>query len=238
MDQYGGGIPAPQHCELKGTLIDQQSVLHVCSQCGWWLAIDRAVLPAVRWQLWSVTLVSSAVLKELDLSDINIPIEEVRRYLTRKFEMRHLIHPRVFEETVASVFRDHGYSAEVTAYTNDGGVDVILMGDSNEAIGVQVKRRKRAIEVEQIRSFLGALTLGKYTRGIFVSTSPFQSGAKDAANTCSSQHIPIELVDAKRFLEMLQVAQILEGPGPDDCGISRDIPPQWVSYSEVHLNSL
>jgi restriction system protein len=36
------------------------------------------------------------------------------------------LHPRVFEEVVGSVFKDHGWQVKVTAYTGDDGVDVVL----------------------------------------------------------------------------------------------------------------
>jgi restriction system protein len=54
----------------------------------------------------------------------------------------------MFEETVASVFRSLGYDATVTAYSGDGGIDVILH-KGEERIGVQVKRYRNSISVEQ-----------------------------------------------------------------------------------------
>ena len=62
------------------------------------------------------------------------------RYLTAKYEERFIINPRLFEETVASVFKSIGYFTRVTAYQNDGGIDIILDGNDNKVIGVQVKR--------------------------------------------------------------------------------------------------
>ena len=49
-------------------------------------------------------------------------------------------------------FGDLGYRARVTAYSGDDGIDVILDGDDDKAVGVQVKRYKNRIEVDQIRS--------------------------------------------------------------------------------------
>lgn len=64
------------------------------------------------------------------------------------------VHPRVLEQIVCSIFKDLGYKARVTAYSADGGVDVILDGANDNTVGVQVKRYKqeRRIEAEQIRS--------------------------------------------------------------------------------------
>jgi restriction system protein len=231
------GVPA-RHVQPSGDLCDRHSVLHICPMCGWWLAVDRATLPAIEWQLWHITLISTAVLQELDVSDINIPVSEVRRYLMRRFEARHSLHPRVFEETVASVFTDHGYTATATAYTCDGGIDVVLVGNKEERIGIQVKRHKRSIQVEQIRAFLGALTLGGYTRGIFVASSKFQRGAKSLASYSTARHIPIELMDAARFFEALGVAQLNNAPTPEDCGFAGPLPLKFSLHSDFHLNSL
>jgi hypothetical protein len=49
------------------------------------------------------------------------------------------------------------------------------------------------------------LVINNCTRGIFVTTSRFQPGAVEAASKSSSRGFPIELVDAKRFYEILQI---------------------------------
>lgn len=202
-----------------------------------WVALEQAVLPAVRWQYWRITLFATAVLQELALSNIDTPLDQVRKYLIRHFDARHTLHPRLFEETVASVFRDFGYDTAVTAYSNDGGIDVVLMDENNQKIGVQVKRWKRSIQVKQIRAFLGALTLGGYTRGIFVSTTKFQRGAITAASQCTERHMPIELVDAESLFDMPGIAQMKHHPDPAHCGLDKKLP-FFDFYSLHHLNSL
>ena len=117
------------------------------------------------------------------------------------------MHPRLFELVVASVFREIGYVASATAYSNDGGIDVVLeKGDST--IGVQVKRYADRIEAEQIRSLAGALILANHTEGIFVTTSSFRSGAKSTAKRFTSKGYPIKLVDGERFLTQLGIQEI------------------------------
>lgn len=149
---------------------------------------------------------AAASLRELDLTDLSTPIEEIRSYLVAKYDKRFDINPQAFEETVASVFRDLGYSAETTAYSNDDGIDVILTR-GRETIGVQVKRYTNAIKVEQIRSLAGALVFGGITRGIFVTTSTFQRGATPTTQQFSYRGYKIELVNATRFYDTLKLAQ-------------------------------
>jgi restriction system protein len=185
-----------------------------CTLCGWWKATDqydrqiRVTLPhATR----RVVEGAAGSLKELDLKDVTLPIEEVRRYLVAKFESRFKVHPRLFEETVGSVFRSLGYDAVVTAYSGDGGIDVVLEKDGRQ-LGVQVKRTKRSISVEQIRSFVGALLLKGATEGIYVTTSKFQSGGEGTASVAEIRGYRVELMDAPRLYDALKLAQRASPP--------------------------
>jgi restriction system protein len=212
------GLPKEHpHSVLSGDIVERKVCLHICPMCGWWIAEDRAVLSAVRWQHWAVTLASAPALVELDLNNIELPIQEVRNYLAREFERRAVMHPRLFELTVASVFADFGYAPLVTAYSNDGGVDVILQADSGERIGVQVKRQRSSVGVEQIRAFLGALVLGGFRRGAFVSSSRFSRGAIGAARRITEDIMPIELIDSEQFFNSLGSAQLAQAPTPEQC---------------------
>lgn len=238
-DPYFDGPPLGHpHTILRGDIVQRKVCLHICPVCGWWIAEDRAVLPAVYWQHWAVTLASAPVLEELSLHDIGAPLQQVRRYLMRKFEARASMHPRLLELTAASVFADLGYRARATAYSNDGGVDVVLEDASGMRIGVQVKRKKDAVEVEQIRAFLGALMLGGYTRGVYVSTSGFSRGARAAAKCSAQTATPIELVDAARFFDMLGYAQLKHRPRPEHCNINRTKPQAFHGHGTYHLNTL
>ena len=106
------------------------------------------------------------------------------------------------------MYADLGFNTRVTSRSADGGIDVILDGPNGEVIGVQVKRYKGSISVDQIRGLAGALLLAGVTRGIFVTTSSFQSGAKTAVETYERlRGMPIELVDAERFFGALGLAQ-------------------------------
>lgn len=185
--------------------------LSICPQCGWWAAYRIHQGEYAR----TAGIAEShsgniGCLKEFDLTDISIPLDEVRKYLSAKKDSVYDVHPKVFEEVVSSVFKDFGWNSQVTAYSGDDGVDVVLNGKSNSTIGVQVKRNKkeRKIEAEQIRSLAGALILGGHTKGIFVTTSTFRKGATNTAQKFAAIGYPIELIDAERFFDALGIAQI------------------------------
>lgn len=150
---------------------------------------------------------AASSLRELDLLDDDVATEEVRSFITAKFEARFEMTPAMFEEVVASVYRSFGYQTVVTGRSGDGGIDIVLDGPGDRRVGVQVKRYRNSIEVEQIRAFAGALMLRGLTRGIFVTTSMFQSGVSSEARLATARGYPIELIDAPRFYDALKLAQ-------------------------------
>ncbi len=176
-----------------------------CPACGWWRYEVRRYFGIGRRQVrdfWCGRL------KTFSENNINAGLEETRRYLTAKYDDRFRIDPRLFEVVVGSVFADLGYKALVTAYSGDGGIDVVLSAGDGTEVGVQVKRYKNSITVEQLRALTGALVVGGYTKGIFVTTSTFQSGAEATASLSGLRGFPIELYDAKRFYDALKIAQV------------------------------
>lgn len=185
--------------------------LSICPQCGWWAAyrIHQGEYPRTAGIAESHSG-NIGCLMELDVTDVSTPLNEVRQFLLAKKDSVYTAHPRLFEEVVCSVFKDCGWNARITAYSGDDGVDVILDGNPDSTIGVQIKRNKkeRKIEAEQIRSLAGALMLGGHTKGIFVTTSTFRKGAMNTAQKFAEIGYPIELIDAERFFDALGIAQI------------------------------
>jgi restriction system protein len=181
------------------------TVIRACRVCGWWNAVFEVYYASQKEREFHG---AAAILRELDPTDVTLGISEVRDFLSINYQSRFEIHPRTFEEVVTSVFRDLGFHAIATAYSKDGGIDCVL-NDGSRSIGVQVKRTENAVGVEQIRSLAGALQLGEMTEGVFVTTSRFTSDAQTTAQKylAVSRPTKIELFDARRFLEALQIAQ-------------------------------
>jgi restriction system protein len=189
--------------ELKG---------FVCQTCGWWKAIQDTGL----WgrpnnenglsRFVSQKFCQVGSLKNLDLTNVKAPLDEVRSFLLARYESRFSINPYLLENTVGAVFGSLGYDFVVTSRSNDGGIDVILRKEY-ETIGVQVKRYKDSISVEQIRELTGALIDNNMTKGIFVTTSSFQSGAYSMSRRLKAKGYAIELMDAERFYDALKLAQ-------------------------------
>ena len=186
---------------------DEKVSLHYCPVCGWWRVVKDVCVCAEEWQIWDIFFGFSGTLKTLDLTDINQPISEVTDYLTAKYESRFIVNPQLFEEVVASVFKGIGYNVNVTGFSNDGGIDVVLENGGYNKIGVQVKRYKNKIKVEQIRAFAGALMLSDFKSGIFVTTSDFQPAAIRASETFTAKTLPIQLMNASKFYDALKITE-------------------------------
>jgi restriction system protein len=193
---------------IWGWSTEEETLATVCPICGWWKVKRRKFEFAKKIVTHGHDKIFGAVtcLKQLDMTDISLPLQEVRSYLAAKYDSRFELHPRLFEQTVGSIFEALGYKTLVTGYSNDGGIDVIL-NDGSTQIGVQVKRYQDSISVEQIRALAGALLLQGMTKGIFVTTSSFQRGAAAVSQKYLQRGYKIELLDAEGFLAALKIAQ-------------------------------
>lgn len=230
----------PEIWRIEDTPSEMYMGGHVCPACGWW-SVGQQVAFYSRTQIWDLYFGCEGVLCSLDLTDINVQIKDIRQFMMANYGSRFSIHPRKLEEVVGSVLGDLGYETVVTAYSGDGGIDVVLRNRIGERIGVQVKRYKDSIRVEQIRSFAGALMLGGFTRGIFVTTSRYQSGAYATAQCAATSCVPIELLDADGFREALDIAQLVgQDPAVDAFNMlmSKEAHPQLHFICEFHRNSL
>lgn len=204
----------PPSAMMPGEWDVRTSILLVCDICGWWF-ISRHIYgeryeeaEPFDFEPFANSWAVRGLLRELDLSDIQLPLDEVRRYLLAKYDSRFNIDPIQLEHVVGSIFRDLGYEVLVTSRSGDGGIDVLVLESANaRPIGVQVKRYRGTIEANQIREFTGALHNQGLPAGIFVATSSYRPGAKREAAFAALRGIPIELWDAKQLYDRLRIAQ-------------------------------
>jgi restriction system protein len=181
-----------------------------CQACGWWSAsswIGRAPYQQQYDAGFAELRQLSGVLKNLDLTDLTVPTDELRSYLVARYGDRFAIHPKKYEDIVAGVFSDFGFRVRITSFSGDEGIDIfVLDGSDNATAGIQVKRHRGKISAEQIRAFVGALQLQGLTTGIYVTTSSYQKGAEHAAVTAGQRlGLGVKLVNADQFYSALQI---------------------------------
>lgn len=183
---------------------EEKSLWH-CKFCGWW--IDHAMASREEGgRSIKLYAASAGLLKGLSGDDITQPLDEVRSFLNGGYQERFTIDPKRFENAVAAVFSGLGYRARVTGQRGDGGIDIILDGQDDRVIGVQVKRYRNVIEAAQIRELTGALVQRGLTKGIFVTTSEFSSGSVSSAALSHARGMPIDLMNANLFFDAMKIA--------------------------------
>lgn len=93
------------------------------------------------------------------------------------------IEPRDLELLIEKLLAARGYvTVEVTAYSNDGGIDLraeYTDGLVPERIAVQVKRQLANVGRPAIQNLRGSLAT--HERGLFITTGSFTKGAREEA---------------------------------------------------------
>ncbi|MCH7726621.1 MAG: restriction endonuclease [Planctomycetes bacterium] len=92
--------------------------------------------------------------------------------------------PRKFEELIGAIFRNQGFSVELTPTTRDGGFDVVAVrrdnftGDHHYLIECKRYAEKTKVGVDIVRSLYGVLSDENATKGVIVTTSYFTGPAR------------------------------------------------------------
>lgn len=118
-------------------------------------------------------------------------------------------HPDFFEQAVVDLLLKMGYGGaeqrgKRIGGSNDGGVDGVIDQDALglDRIYVQAKRYADGNTVgrEAIQAFVGALHGVGASRGVFITTSAFTSGARDYVKAVPSRVI---LIDGSRLVGLM-----------------------------------
>lgn len=187
--------------------------LVLCKRCGWFRTLTQWFIDS---PVFPIIFAESAVLQKKDISNADVPLEELRSHLVRNWGDRRTISAGRAEELVASVFREH-LDGEIHYTTNgvfspDGGIDfVVVQSESGVEYAFQVKRRltDKPECVQSVRSFVGALATSKFARGYFVTmaprfTSTTVSEMEDARVNLTTRNLRIELIDGSKLFALLR----------------------------------
>lgn len=117
--------------------------------------------------------------------------------------------PSRFEEIVVDLLLSLGYggsrreAGRVVGRTGDGGIDGVINEDKLglDAVYIQAKRWANPVGVKEIRDFKGALDGHAATKGVFITTSSFNSGAIDEAKR--SRNYRIVLIDGFKLAKLM-----------------------------------
>lgn len=118
--------------------------------------------------------------------------------------------PLFFENLVVKLLVAMGYggsfddAAKVTQYSHDDGIDGIIKEDKLglDSIYIQAKRYTTgAVPKPDIQKFIGALSEKGATKGIFITTNIFSTGAIETAK--QAKNVKVVLVDGKTLAKYM-----------------------------------
>lgn len=124
--------------------------------------------------------------------ELIIPVQQSVRVVNSRIADRfrtkpnllHHINPELFEQLVAELFEDEGYTARLTPPRKDGGKDLYVFKKDPLAEVMFLVECKRYVPpskvgVEVARQLYGVVQQERANGGIIVTTSYFTKGAKD-----------------------------------------------------------
>lgn len=116
--------------------------------------------------------------------------------------------PAFFERTVVDLLLRMGYggtredAGQVVGKSGDGGIDGIIKEDrlGLDVIYIQAKRWEADVGSSEIRNFIGALSVHKAEKGVFITTSGFNKNARETAAKVNSK---IVLIDGPTLADLM-----------------------------------
>ena len=125
-------------------------------------------------------------------------------------DMVRSAEPSFFEKIVVDLLVAMGYGGgdptmgSVTPRSGDGGIDGIVKQDRLGLDHVSIQAKKYAegntVGVNSLRNFVGAIDSAGTSKGVFVTTSTFTSGAEKHARRSQKQ---IVLIDGKELARLM-----------------------------------
>lgn len=111
----------------------------------------------------------------MDFAQQNIP--EVLKYsMPTRFQD---MPPTDFEDFLAQVFRDLGFSVEQTTYSGDFGADLLVSkGDIKEAVQVKRYAGRNKVGVSDVNQIIGAREYYKCSGALIITTSDYTNPAR------------------------------------------------------------
>lgn len=201
---------------LFGSFYEFEKVVQ-CPICGWWeyeyTNQSDAVADGIR---ASDIEIHSAILKQYNDNDSEIPITLLRNYIETHPDKIYGIDAHKMAELARAVFSDFYPSCTVTAFgkTKDGGKDGLLIDSDGKQTILQVKRRTSPDATEgvgSIRELLGVASLENDRPGcIFVSTADHYSpDAKNTAKKAVKKKVVdrFDLYNCEEFLELVNITR-------------------------------
>ncbi len=135
--------------------------------------------------------------------------KQLRKALaTELLERIRTVSPSRFEELVVELLLKMGYggtqedAGQVVGKSGDGGIDGIIHEDrlGLDVIYIQAKRWEADVGRPEIQKFVGALAGNKASKGVFITSSGFSTGAREYAAHVNHR---VVLIDGAMLAELM-----------------------------------
>lgn len=119
--------------------------------------------------------------------------QEMLTYFQQYPDRLYNLDPRKFEELVAAIFKNNGFTVELTPQTRDGGADIIAVqhsaftGDTVSLIECKRYAPTQKVGIGVVQRLIGAVHQRQATKGVIVTTSFFhvmRNKRLKVVNTC------------------------------------------------------
>lgn len=187
-----------------------------CGFCGW-LRSRHHLEHRIIEDIWH----EESLLRTLDINSAEVSFKELQQAIVAYPDRIDHMHHRRFEQLIADVFRNNGYSVELTRSTRDGGRDlIVLRKDSNEEAIVEVKRHRRRVGVELVRQLRGVQLRDGVPHAALVAARGFTSDAHVEASSPrpAALGFNLSLLDA---LDLLRSLDLLREPAQSISALNR-----------------
>ena len=112
-------------------------------------------------------------------------IARIREHPKTLYQM----HPRMFEELIATIFDKFGFVVELTQQTRDGGYDILAIRNTrtSEKYLIECKRYNpdNKVDVKIVRQLGGVVDRDQAFKGIIVTSSSFTKSAREEMSRTS-----------------------------------------------------
>lgn len=187
--------------------------LHLCKCCGWW-KIDWTYLDT--FNDGSNTNRLYGIAKYYNEDSLDVPIEQLRKYLARNTTSLAHIHPTKFELLMQDCLSSEYAPCEVVhcGQTGDGGIDLKLIISEEETFLIQVKRRgdiHKNEGVKVVRELNGVLFREGKSKGMVITTArDFTKAARKETDikTETEHKYAVKLVAFDDIIKMLRLPQV------------------------------
>jgi hypothetical protein len=224
-------ISAPGHLELYFRV-------RLCEFCGWW----TRSMACHQGQDISDEDALIGVAKRFNVSQADVPINDLRIYLSKHpHDLAH-VNPFAFEQLIFECLKDRfGADVEVIKIggRKDRGIDILLIRNRSEKTLVQIKRRKNislAEGVSVVRELNGVLFREQVAKGMVITTAKkFSSEARKEAKIEAVEKHEVGLFTFGDVVNLLGVRNYANSYAPWDT-FPDYLPSEWqTTYYEPEV---